>query len=973
MIHTRMLFSLAKYIALGTTLQVFVFGATDYYFDYTAGNDANNGTSTATAKKRHFYMKGYSGPAYTHAAGDRFIFKGGVTWPNAAFQMNITAGGTAGSPDYYGADVTWYTGGSFTRPVFDYENTLIGAGWSLSAGVLVNAASGYIIIDNIEMKNHRAPYNGSDWGACTINYTAGSSLVVSNCLIKDWSLAAPVTDYRDGGGGGGIFGLGGNNIVIDGCEFHQAGQAIKTGRSTSIGGTMRNCTVHDTIMAFLGAGTVNDNLIYDLKDPTDLKQHANAIYVRAPSTISRNRIHDITPYAQVIYASPSAGGVTSGTSLIDDNVVWNVWQPCVALDMEAATSTSQIARILNNTLVGAGGSGTTIRVIYRGASQTWGTLDARNNHLITSGTGVGYNNPSAGFANVNTATVSDNITMTPTDATSYGYTAANAYEPVAATSPTAATTGADVSAICCATDIDGTARPPWEIGAYVYAGAPAPGVLTLSTNSYSASEEAGTITITVNRAGGTTGAATVNYATSNGTALDGVNYTSTSGTLNWPGGDSADKTFAVTLIDANTSANPTFTVTLSGETGATLGAPSAATVTVLGSGTPVDPLLVGLVWPAPSTLLAPFTLASGYYSQSVQTTDPATGGSARYRFTAPATGDYVLKAFFTNLTDSANSVFVDIDAEPTSPTAIWDQPYAPTHGTLYASWRGTGSDTMPETALKTWTLSAGEHTLIVRGREASTMFSTLTLEQVTPVGVATITTTSPFYYYKAADVIPIVVTFSDTVDVTGTPTLTLNSGATVAYTSGTGTAALTFSYTVGAADSATALDVTAINLPGGATIKNGATDAVLTVPSAGDPGSLSSLASLTIDTTAPTIAISAASATLTTAGATIYFTVTYVDDYFNTSTLTAANVTVNGVTATVAVSTLDNPSRTQTITLSALTVGTGTISIAASTASDYAGNLAPAAGPSASFVVTSMGGGTANVIATTAGFIYVRP
>ena len=50
-------------------------------------------------------------------------------------------------------------------------------------------------------------------------------------------------------------------------------------------------------------------------------------------------------------------------------------------------------------------------------------------------------------------------------------------------------------------------------------------------------------------------------------------------------------------------------------------------------------------------------------------------------------------------------------------------------------------------------------------------------------------------------VIPITVTFSETVNVTGTPTLALNSGGSASYASGSGTSTLTFNYTVGAGES----------------------------------------------------------------------------------------------------------------------------------------------------------------------------
>ena len=78
----------------------------------------------------------------------------------------------------------------------------------------------------------------------------------------------------------------------------------------------------------------------------------------------------------------------------------------------------------------------------------------------------------------------------------------------------------------------------------------------------------------------------------------------------------------------------------------------------------------------------------------------------------------------------------------------------------------------------------------------------------------------------------------------GTPTLTLNDGGTATYTGGSGTGALTFSYTVGAGQNTASLAVTAVNL-NSATIND----------ASGHPASLS-LTGLTqtgpqIDTTAP--------------------------------------------------------------------------------------------------------------------------
>jgi hypothetical protein len=64
---------------------------------------------------------------------------------------------------------------------------------------------------------------------------------------------------------------------------------------------------------------------------------------------------------------------------------------------------------------------------------------------------------------------------------------------------------------------------------------PAPttsGTLQFSNTTYSQSENGTSATITVTRTGGSSGAASVQYATSNGTATAGSDYTATSGTLN---------------------------------------------------------------------------------------------------------------------------------------------------------------------------------------------------------------------------------------------------------------------------------------------------------------------------------------------------------------------------------------------------------------------------------------------------------
>jgi hypothetical protein len=125
-----------------------------------------------------------------------------------------------------------------------------------------------------------------------------------------------------------------------------------------------------------------------------------------------------------------------------------------------------------------------------------------------------------------------------------------------------------------------------------------------------------------------------------------------------------------------------------------------------------------------------------------------------------------------------------------------------------------------------------------------------------PATITNVTSTVANGSYTVGAVIPILITFSKPVNVTGTPLLALNSGGTAAYTSGSGTSTLTFTYTVAAGQNSPALDAastTALTLNGGTIGDSSNTPANLTLPAPGATGSLSANKSIVIDTTAPTV------------------------------------------------------------------------------------------------------------------------
>jgi hypothetical protein len=106
-------------------------------------------------------------------------------------------------------------------------------------------------------------------------------------------------------------------------------------------------------------------------------------------------------------------------------------------------------------------------------------------------------------------------------------------------------------------------------------------VFAFTTNATSTAETVGNLTITVRRTGGVVGAATVGYATTNGTAASGSDYTARSGSLSFAAGET-NKTFTIPITDdTSVETNETFTVRLLNATGeASLGSFNTNVVTI---------------------------------------------------------------------------------------------------------------------------------------------------------------------------------------------------------------------------------------------------------------------------------------------------------------------------------------------------------------------------------------------------------
>jgi hypothetical protein len=179
-----------------------------------------------------------------------------------------------------------------------------------------------------------------------------------------------------------------------------------------------------------------------------------------------------------------------------------------------------------------------------------------------------------------------------------------------------------------------------------------------------------------------------------------------------PGNNSDGTTDWLLVLESLTTPTPSPT--------STPGGPSPTATPIL-SPTPTPTAApLGLSFPSTAGVITtPFVINNNAVSQPTSNDDPTLGGRAFYAFNVPTSGDYLLSVLVNCPDGASNSFFVNIDAEPSS-AMIWSIPVTSGLENRIATW-------VPSTTPKVWTLSAGTHQLIIRGREANTILQHITL------------------------------------------------------------------------------------------------------------------------------------------------------------------------------------------------------------------------------------------------------
>ena len=425
------------------------FAANTYYIDCAGGSDSNNGTSSGTPWLHHPYMVGWTG-SYSHAAGDQFYFKGGVTCPYTYFPLTVGAGGSSSAGyDYYGPDPsqTWHIGASWARPIWNLS------GYTLSNGNQVFLVNGqdYVWADNFDVQGMASNDDNVTQHNTVfqVGYN-GLHTKITNNYFHAWNVTSSTVDdiaFIYGNDSGDQ-----SNVIIDsnycnGADATPPSTSAGAGSTECIryvaGGTITNNVMLNESNGIVFGGTpAGTSLVFTGNDCSKIwlsywsSNHENCFEWQGGGTnniIASNKVHD-SQYGEAFFTEV---GSSTSTDWIFNNICWNTTVTCYEFDAEFGSNPGYTAYLINNTFFG--GSGYCAETSNRGV--TIGTISVINNHCITtSGTDASSWCFSVGGQcdNVTNFTKTTNVAMTTSAATSQGYTSSEAfaYSPVLASNST---------------------------------------------------------------------------------------------------------------------------------------------------------------------------------------------------------------------------------------------------------------------------------------------------------------------------------------------------------------------------------------------------------------------------------------------------------------------------------------------------------------------------------------------------------
>lgn len=255
--------------------------ATTHYIDFVGGSDANDGLSTGTAWQHHPRMTNVWAGTYVHAAGDAFLFKGGVTWDSTCFPIQMANGGSGtNAVDYYGYTNNWYAGSKFSPPVFDMGGQLLPnvGGFSIQ-WKFSSTSHSFVTIDGIVFTGFY--WDGTSGTPIVINCSTATNLTIANCVFTNWTHATYASGARDGFTCiyGSNAASGNQGVHVEHCTFDGGTAGADSGMAVYIANYVENCTIRNmgNALVVYAPGWLTNNLIENINASFDSARHPNGI------------------------------------------------------------------------------------------------------------------------------------------------------------------------------------------------------------------------------------------------------------------------------------------------------------------------------------------------------------------------------------------------------------------------------------------------------------------------------------------------------------------------------------------------------------------------------------------------------------------------------------------------------------------------------------------------------------------------
>jgi hypothetical protein len=344
-----------------------------YYIDGLNGNDGNNGLSTNNPWQHHPWANGWTG-SYSHAPGDQFIFRGGVTVTNPA--LTVAASGSPTAWDYYGHTNTWFVGSTYSPPVFSYGGTLQTGNPDC---VLYDPSYSNFTIDGITCTAYYMADSSYNQAACYLSLIGSSNIEIINCQFTDWRrdpaatlsafscIVGPTTFLQTGCYCSNCTFLGNSNTDFGGSDY--------------CFGSWHSCSVSNSCAGWLGGGGP-----YAICEGCDIAANKNdftgghgaGIAARGYfgyQLIYNNRIHDCAE----LNMSYGQNGGASGPAWMWNNIIYNSFPGGIVASSFVGSANE--LHVWNNTIdVSAGSSyGVLVEGTDGDTNIPFAILDVQNN------------------------------------------------------------------------------------------------------------------------------------------------------------------------------------------------------------------------------------------------------------------------------------------------------------------------------------------------------------------------------------------------------------------------------------------------------------------------------------------------------------------------------------------------------------------------------------------------------------------